>query len=359
MNENFGEISPDGPIVEPLTEPISFKMIVEASQARYRSLKRKPWQAFSQTTEVRPSICEKYLLFVLDNLPEYIPEEVVKSIRDEHPPPIIGVSVFMDNREMGAALDGVTPPYQNRFVIPSNLSGEQLDAWREGIWVLNEVATEILAQDIIKVAAGRSSTKYKRLLNYLANKTPNSRVTHKGNQTLKDISPDSNKIQQALVNCMLSGERTIIDAELNKIGIHDLDELAIRFGEKLSYGGQKLDIYPYGEKEPRIKKALDLTKNNLRSFISGMSSSNLHPGVIEVRMAPYIMHLSAIFMVLNRIPIDTIFAPISALLLYGVSRETLHNATRTPRNLIHEMCHYISSDTDHYGLRPSEHIKSD
>ncbi len=108
---------------------------------------RNPLAVVSQAVELPKILTSKIHYAVINNLPNYLPDNLPKNLRDSHPTPIIGYSANKDPRieKNITNLESVT------IVYPEHLkSVDEKRQWLLGIRTLDEFVTESVTLDILE-----------------------------------------------------------------------------------------------------------------------------------------------------------------------------------------------------------------
>jgi hypothetical protein len=206
---------------------------------------------------------------------------------------------------------------------PDGLDGDEEEkAWMEGMNILNEIATETLALDILK-GISKSETKSitsetVRLLSKLPGATPELVGIPKAEEYLTDMmtNDDYDEFKKRLATAMLLGDTTKVESFLIEKELDNLDSIALQLSKKTKYGGKALRD---AMNKPRLAKAL----KKIRFPIGGGCTSISYPGVLSMHIIP-----------------------------------AIRNPQSIPRDILHEICHYISNDINHLGLFKGEYKRT-
>jgi hypothetical protein len=349
------------------TEAVSkgnFREIVKKGQESWRSLKAKPWMEFSQAADLPEYVNKSFFNALEDNLPDYIPDKVRENLKNTHPIPIISVGVLIDKR---------TEKYENSFIeletrLPSNIAPEEEENWAIGIELLDEIATDTLALDILNNMANNPKENkakwYKPFVRAFNSTSKELKACERGIEIVRRAFGEQRfeKFRRSLIVGMLTGDNSSANEMATELGFGDINRLAESLGRRSFYGQTKEDrgkIFKsfYDEEEDSRGR----TRNSLS--LGGLYSSPF-PGVIQIiGMTPSI-HSAAIALnstivvqsldklMHSRDPVDKIFYFSTALLNVIAAGLNVPSATSSPRVVIHEMVHYLSQDVNHVGLYP-------
>jgi len=226
--------------IETTTAPSSFRDIVLDRQKRWKALKQNPLKEFSQAADIPEAVSKNLLGLVINNLPSYIPEELKTKLRDTHPNPIIAVGVLADKRIFYDEDQDMIP----HFIIPEGESEENQQAYERGITLLDEIANDTLAQDVLR-QLGSKHTWFKPVAAVLENRNPTRSAYKSGLEKAEQIFGGKNKFEtfrQSLILAMLTGENYPVDEQLKGLGYDSLDQFAIKMGKSAGYTSVEMDF---------------------------------------------------------------------------------------------------------------------
>lgn len=291
----------------------NFVGVVLESQSVWRSLQKKPHETLSQAWHLPNEKVQHFYGLILDSLPKYIEESTKETIVKNHPTPAVGFSVLMDKRLVKAK---ETAPFIFMMDIPD---GSNSEAWIVGMNTLNEIATDTLALEVLK-AIPKSETEsltkeILSLISKLPGATPKRAGVTEAEGKLKEILEGANydEFKQRLVNAMLSGDTTKVGGFLKERELDDLDKIALQLSEKTSYGTQVLKAVT---DKSRLAKVIE----KARFMVTAGHASISYPGVLGL----FIL-------------------------------QAIRNPQSIPRTVVHEVCHYIGQDKNHFGLFKGEY----
>jgi len=286
-----------------------FSTYVHVSQTFWKSQRKAPHETLSQSWELNPENSQYVFSLILKNLPGYISDTLKQDIIDNHPTPIIGYSVLEDDRLKNVKEKG---PYQFFLRVPDNIdlnNEDELRAWKGGVNIFNEIATDTLALDIMKNIPKNENNILNQMFAYFTMNIPGGKPKllgiPKAEKEIKNMVGESSyeKFKQSLVIAMLSGDTSEVDRLLKNKQLVSLNSVALDLGKK----------YAYGLKSPEFSKKKSKIMKTLTSPI-GHAPIN-YPGIIDLRIIPAI-----------NVP------------------------QTTPRVIFHETCHYMGQGCNHYGL---------
>lgn len=145
---------------------------------------------------------------------------------------------------------------------------------------------------------------------------------------------------------MLTGDRTDVDEAVQEFGYDNLDDFAVELGGQSEYSNVLVQIMSrFGE-----RAALSVTGGGL--------VSSEYPGVINLPLLSYMiggisfLGGTSTALALSKGIEDPRMAAIGSLLLATNSYYALQSSIALPNSLTHELCHYLSQDSDRTGLIP-------
>jgi len=326
--------------VETPSPGLSFKDIVLQQQQRWEELKQQPFRDRSHAIDIPESVSENLLGLVIDHFPDYVPSEVREQIRATHPDPIVSTGILADKRIFQ---EEETDLFE--FVTPPEARGEENRAnWIAGIRLLTEIATDALAQDVITQLGERE--KWFAPAAAILRKFNANGVNRQGLREIKKTFEDkdeSKTFRQGLIVAMLTGETSQLNEQLDRSGYKNINQFAIELGEKTAADSDKHRM----RKRGRIRA----------SFQSLGFVSEQYPGVITMPLAHTLFSAAnaastAINIeVLSKIGTSRPLLAGAALLLTGGSSYfALRQPLSLPNALVHETCHYLGQDLNHFGL---------
>jgi|CXWL01.1.fsa_nt_gi hypothetical protein len=331
-------------VAESTTFAASFSDVVLDRQSRWKSLKQNPLKEFSQAADIPETVSKNLLGLVIDNLPSYVPEELKTKLREKHPNPIIAVGVLADKRIFHAE-PGMVPD----FITPENIEGEEnQQAYQRGITLLDEIANDTLAQDVLR-QLGSKHKWFGPVAAILENRNPIRSGYKNGLKKVEQIFGGKEKFEsfrQNLILAMLTGQNDSVNEQLRGLGYDSLDNFAIEMGKSAGYSDVLMDFLgKVGN--PRV----------MYSFAGGLVTSAF-PGVINVPLAhtlPASVNMAGIGYNIEQLTTrmdNPAIAGMNLLLLAFNSYWALRPGFAIPNAVIHETCHYLGQDTSHFGLRP-------
>jgi hypothetical protein len=342
MSEQVLDVNPI--VAEVVTSTPSFNDIVLDRQRRWKTLKQNPLREFSQAADIPEAVSKNLLGLVVDNLPSYIPEGLKVKLREAHPNPIIAVGVLADKRIFHAE-PGMVPD----FITPENIEGEEnQQAYQRGITLLDEIANDTLAQDVLR-QLGSKQKWFKPIAAVLENRNPIRSGYKAGLKKVEQIFGGKEKFEtfrQNLILAMLTGQNNSVNEQLKGLGYDGLDQFAVEMGKSSGYSDVLMDFLgKVGN--PRV----------MYSFAGGLVTSAF-PGVINVPLAhtlPASVNMAGagynVEQLVTRMDNPAI-AEVNLLLLAFNGYWMLRPGFAIPNAVIHETCHYLGQDTSHFGLRP-------
>lgn len=342
MSEETPEAIPH--VAENPPSTVSFRDIVLDRQRRWRALKQNPLKEFSQAADIPEAVSENLLGLVIDNLPSYIPESLKTKLRETHPNLIIAVGVLADKRIFRAE-PGMLPD----FITPENIEGEEnQQAYQRGIILLDEIANDTLAQDVLH-QLGAKHKWFRPVAAVLENRNPGRHGYKSVLKKTEQIFGGKEKFEtfrQSLILAMLSGQNDSVDEQLKRLGYDSLDQFAVEIGKNASYSDILINFLSKVS-NPRIA----------HSFTGGLVTSAF-PGVINIPLAhtlPASVNIAgaaySVEQLVTRID-NPATAVMNLLYLAFNSYFGLRPGFIIPNAIIHETCHYLGQDTYHFGLKP-------
>lgn len=326
----------------------SFRDIALESQERWRALKNKPYKEFSQAIDIPNAVSGRLLRIVLANLPPYIPDNLKVSLTDNHPEPIIAAGVLPDRRLFA-------PP--SEFILehplPPTIETDEKESWEIGMTLLNEIATDTLAQDILrqmgKTRMSASGVRWFAPLTELLRITnPVRKAYASGLKQAENIFGGKEKFQrfrQELIITALSGDQSGVDSQLKTLDLESLDAFAVEIGKQAKrYGREGMETIGkvFGER--------------LMFSFGGALMSEAFPGVINLPLAhalPASVNLAVAGYVIAGLKAGIENPAIAALNLVFLAFNSywaLKPAYGIPNAVLHELCHYLGQGTNHNGL---------
>lgn len=292
-----------------------FSTYVQVSQTFWRSQKKAPFETLSQSWELSPKNAQYLFELVLHNLPDYIDKSLKQDIKDSHPTPIIGFSVLKDERAIRREDKGPYISYLEIPEIPDIDSEDGVIAYIKGVEVINEIATDTLALEIMQNIPKNEFDTLNQMFAEIAMNLPRGKDKliglPKAEKEIMDIVGESSyeEFKQNLVISMLTGDKSTINQFLEKKELDDLDTIALSLGKNHGYD-KRSPAYPS-----------NLTNRLIRRLLPPVGTTDMgYPGIINIGL----MHA----------------------ILYP------HKA---PRVVIHELCHYMGDGQNHFGLIKGEY----
>jgi hypothetical protein len=355
-----------------------FRNTVIESQKRWKSLKKSPMKELSQSVDIPEAVSKNLVNLVVDNLPSYVSENFKQELKNNHPNPIIAASVLVDNRML---IDKTSV----HISTPEWLNDDDVEAWVNGLTVLNEIATDTLAHDVIS-NLGRKNKWFLPVAGVLNFDSKTVTAYTKGLTKAEKIFGGKKKFEsfrQNLILTMLTGDNGVINKQLGDLGYQDIDRFALELGREAKYTDdlewlpKKFDKFfkrnkkDEEQKEPEMSGDTEVTAlgENKHFDNSGgkFNSERLmylttkgmvivdFPGVISLTLAhsiPSILSLTSSLAAAKMATIsDTPTLGGIALSLTVISGLfAISPMVSMPHTLVHETCHYLSQNADHLGL---------
>ncbi|MBP9820033.1 hypothetical protein KBC79_04855 [Candidatus Woesebacteria bacterium] len=318
-----------------------FSQRVSEAQLQWKE-KKGTFTEFSQALDVPTKLTRLNYASILNSLPTYIPETLKRELQ-EKPLPLVGLSVFEDKRsheDLG---------FPVAIVVPDELVGDgEQYAWRLGIQILNEIATDTLALDIMKEMGAHYQ------LIRLAHETRDlglGSIQKVIRRLRKQFAESYTTFLQELVVAMLSGDMQAVDAHCQVVGYHSINQLAVDIGKNARYIP---DILLKLRKNPNV-----FTRAIWGSISGGQVNMRL-PGVISIHAASRL--LGSVNLLIGSVNLqvaqeasqsDEVLSAVYnyAMFLFCVL-VGLQMVAGTPGIYVHEVSHYLSHTENHFGLIP-------
>lgn len=324
----------------------SFTNYVANIQENWTKQKSNPLTEISQAIDLPTRTSEAIYNTILDNLPLDTQEghNYKEEILRDHPTPIYAVGLLTDKRAL--------TPFQSHFSpqFPERYSKEERIAWRKGLLLLDEYATDSLAYGVER-----------RLIQRAFGVNLAENIMKMGSFSAMVYSnPTSDRnpmFTQELIHANLTDDLTSLNEYIQKyLNIESVDELAITIGSSSNIKSKSVEML-----SRTIIKVANKNRLIFSTATGGFVDRN-KPGVIQINMLPYatigiisIKNLtSMIDMVSGNLNFSHGIAPYAipagfsaanlAMLLAGVYNQ-LHA-------IVHETCHYITQDHQTMGLTP-------
>ena len=291
-----------------LSLPDNFALIVKESQDRWLTLQKRPYKTVSQAWNLPPENAKYVFDLTLRSIPTYIDSALSEKIREKHPTPLLGFSVLVDERLMQAKETG---PFVFMSDVSDQLSDEDKRAWFEGMNLLDEVANDALASDVLSQISSREKQGFVFLMADLESGIPPALSKPAGvSQVEKFIKEKAgeryDELKKRLITAMLTGKHEEVNSYLKEEELGtSLDDLALELGKKFRYGGKLREAI----ERPFLNKVL----KRVRLPLGAGQRSTSYPGVISIY--PLGMGLEG---------------PL--------------------KGVVHEICHYLGQDSNHLGL---------
>ncbi|MBI5928743.1 MAG: hypothetical protein HY862_05505 [Chloroflexi bacterium] len=347
----------------------SFVDVVRESQKVWHSLKKPPIREVSQSVDIPHFVREHITSIALDNVPSYVPENLVSQLRKTHPEPVIGIGMVIDRRTISE-----NEIAELIYSVPERVLSEQ-ESWEKGIRLLNEIATDTLANDILKQIYKRDDPQkrdsrealqsfaikqrtlrigerwFKRLAGVVARLS--SRPTYaKGIRLAQEAMGGVGAYEafrQKLVVAMLSGERAEIDEFLKSKGYTDLDTYACDIGKQSYYGDT-----PMANALRPLSKSL---AGGIPYYNANGVSLRSFPGVIQLSMLNVTDKVVTAASGLGIYSLaNGMTHPVAAVVGLGTAAigfaAAIPSTLHMPHTVLHETCHYLSNNLTHLGLFP-------
>ena len=218
---------------------------------------------------------------------------------------------------------------------PSWLEGDEDEAdWMDGLEVLNEIATETLAQDVMKnlghknkwfaPIAGISGLEMRFMATYKKGLSKSEKIFG-GRDKFE-------KFRQNLILAMLTGDNKTANDQLEGLGYQNVDRFALEIGREAKYSSGL-----------GLEWSIALVDVNFPGIIS-INLSPHSPSLINIGAAVFeIEQLSA------GIENPTIVGIAFAFLAFN-GFFAINPAILSQHGLVHETCHYLSQNTGRFGL---------
>lgn len=327
----------------------NFREIASESQRLWRQAKKEPHKAFSQAIELPESLGGKITKSIIDNLPQYIPDDVIREIEESHPSPLLTAGVLVDKRVFrGQGID-------QQVIYPEGLQLEEdKEDWGRGMVLLDEIATDTLAGEVLK----RMSTKgrVKDLDKYLASL---ARLSHKfiGKGYEKGLAQAEQALggkesfeifRKALVIAMLTGKHTEVDRIVTQYGYDDMDRFALDIGRQNKYSTREIDFFQ------------KLGGEEFARSLGGNTVPWQYPGVINLSLL-HALVIPATFFASNKAVEIMSNRPAASvdylgMLAMGGAWSLVYEGSTMTDTVVHEACHYLGNNIDHRGLFPTKYV---
>lgn len=286
-----------------------------------------------QSVELPHAVSSRVYDLTLDNLPWYVTQkepDIADRLRNSHPIPIIAFSLVADERSFDQTI-GVA----NRLDYPADLEDPvSKEAWKNGVNLLTEVATEITDIHI------RTSLHHSRQRSRFLGRDLNL-VGYGGSlRELQDLigEEDLYSFQDALIMSHLTGDNSHIESQMQRFGWQSFNEGARAIGSRAT---------PLEE--------LDKSRLKLSKEAAGFVRSN-QPGVLNILVNEAVLHgslgaeavLAGVYGLVRKTPqaLDALYFGLRQL-------KTAHlYLSGFPKVLIHEMIHYFTQDKARLGFMP-------
>ena len=246
-----------------------------------------------------------------------------------------------------------------RQIIPSTVKQEDLKSYSQGITILNEIATDTLAVEIME----NMSVKYKwfapfSLLSRKAN--PTALAYNSTIDTIAKVFGGKEKFElfrKELVLSMYTKDHTQLNETVQGFGFKNIDDFAIQLGngnkfdeigEAIAKGIGNADMFE------RLRGMLGSTVNpNFPGVISYASANIVLPPINAYIAMGSMAQIIQTLPVYKEQPILLGTTVLASLLNMGL---LLGTSSMGSQSLIHETCHYLSQGMSHIGLIPLEMV---
>jgi hypothetical protein len=322
----------------------NFTDLVLETQEKWRSAKKFPLKQFSQAIDVPEVVSKNIVNIVIDNFPSYIPEDVRENLRENHPNPIVAVGFLTDKRF------GEMEPANFEFMGPSWLNEDDYTPWMDGVEVLNEMANDTLAQETLK-NLGRKNKWFAPIVAIADFEAKTGAAYKKAMSKVEKIFGGKDKFEnfrQNLILAMLTGDNTVINAQLGDLGYQDIDRFALEIGREAKYS-----------------IGLDWLTNKFEKkevgsiFVNG-SVNVLFPEIVNINLAPKtlsLFNLGVALFQISKLASISGDPSIGGIVLAGLAFNgffAIYPAITSQHTLVHETCHYLSQNLSHLGLEKWE-----
>lgn len=302
---------------------------ISESQRRWRELGtetgRFSVKRLAQSVELGSGVSKRLTDLVVDNLPPFVPEGLPGFQSDfhaTHPTPLIQLGLMADWR----LIDKLVPPGLE-LQYPEYVKPRDRKSWIDGMRILTEVTTELLTLDVIRSLA----EKHLLFRPFVATEeTTGYRDVIAKTKELLGGEERFERIRNGLTLSMLSGDNLITERALYKNYYIDLNRIAILLGERI----------------PLPKH--DHFSNSLQG---GLVHAG-HPGVINIPLGHEIAQTAAALEALEYAAFGKNHIRRVGALALGAVLGTTSDNLGIPHYMVHEICHYMSQDSNRVGLIP-------
>lgn len=349
-----------------------FSELASESIAAFERRKRPRLRTFSQGVNLPDVFSRSVKDAILNNLPDYISDDVRHQLDIDHPPALITLSLLYDQRLFGHPHVRFRTDWEK---VRSDFSTSSVStAYRDGQELLSEVTLDFLFNDILRQTKGKyPTTKTEKLLRLIPIVTRKTETIAAARFFLENIYEDKTtfrRFKNSLVKYLLTGDGhdgdKLLDTYILEVraddsdevySIEHLDDLAIFMGTNLKNYWTKVNksiLKNYSERA------------QFSWYAKGIASKDF-PGVISLagRKQSLQYLLMQIELVLGSGFVSSMqqlefFSLIANGFLAVTAGDILaRSLVGNLYTVIHEYLHYFSFGDNHFALTPGNWRKND